>query len=92
MSAIIFFPRISFLCWLLFRYPFHPRVTAVAREKILVNLWNLQVAGYSETYMHPAYVALHEVKVSTGAWLYGVHETCAETAAVSRGTSHVTAK
>ena len=29
----IFFPRVNFLCWLLFRYPFHPRVTAVARKR-----------------------------------------------------------
>ena len=33
--------------------------------------------------MHPTYVV---------AWLYGVHRTCAMTAAVSRGTSHVTTK
>ena len=29
----IFFSRVDILCWLLFRYPFHPRVTAVARKK-----------------------------------------------------------
>ena len=29
----IFFSRVNFLCWLLFRYPFHPRVTTVARKK-----------------------------------------------------------
>ena len=29
----IFFSKVDFLCWLLFRYPFHPRVTAVARKK-----------------------------------------------------------
>ena len=29
----IFFSRVDFLCWLLLRYPFHPRVTAVARKK-----------------------------------------------------------
>ena len=29
----IFFSRVDFLCWFLFRYPFHPRVTAVARKK-----------------------------------------------------------
>ena len=29
----IFFSRVSFLCWLLFRYPFHPRVTAVAHKR-----------------------------------------------------------
>ena len=28
----------------------------------------------------------------TGGWLYGIHRTCAETAAVSCGTSHVTTK
>ena len=30
-----------------FRYPFHPRVTTVAREKIPVILPKVQVAGYS---------------------------------------------
>ena len=29
----IFFSSVDFLCWLLFRYPFHPRVTTVARKK-----------------------------------------------------------
>jgi len=29
----IFFSRVDYLCWLLFRYPFHPRVTTVARKK-----------------------------------------------------------
>ena len=29
----IFFSRVDFLCWLLFQYPFHPRVTTVARKK-----------------------------------------------------------
>ena len=29
----IFFSRVNFMCWLLFRYPFHPRVTAVARKR-----------------------------------------------------------
>ena len=29
----IFFSRVDFLCWLLFRYPFHPRVTTVARKR-----------------------------------------------------------
>ena len=29
----IFFSRVDFLCWLWFRYPFHPRVTAVARKR-----------------------------------------------------------
>ena len=29
----VFSARVDFLCWLLFRYPFHPRVTTVARKK-----------------------------------------------------------
>ena len=29
----IFFSRVDFLCWLLFQYPFHPCVTAVARKR-----------------------------------------------------------
>ena len=29
----IFFFRVDFLCWLLFWYPFHPRVTTVARKR-----------------------------------------------------------
>ena len=41
--------------------------------------------------MHPLRVALHEVTWH-GAWLYGVDRTCAETAAASRGTSHVRTK
>ena len=32
-GIIIFFSRVNFLCWLLFRYPFHSRVTAVARKR-----------------------------------------------------------
>ena len=31
-SCLIFFSRVS-LCWLLFRYPFHPRVTVAARKR-----------------------------------------------------------
>ena len=42
--------------------------------------------------MHPTYVALNEETLETGAWSYGVHRTCTEMAAVSRGTSHATTK
>ena len=31
-GGIIFFSRANFVCWPLVRYPFHPRVTAVARK------------------------------------------------------------
>ena len=56
----IFFSRVDFLCWLLFRYPFHPRVTTVARKKIPVILPKVQVAGYSWTRIHLTYVAFIE--------------------------------
>ena len=29
----IFLSRVNFLCWLLFRYPYHPRVTTVAHKR-----------------------------------------------------------
>ena len=41
--------------------------------------------------MLPTYVILDEV-TGHDARLHGVHRTCAETAAVSRGTSHVTSR
>ena len=34
-GGAIFFSRVNFLCWLLLRYPFHPRVTAEARKRTL---------------------------------------------------------
>ena len=43
----ILFSRVDFLCWLLFRYPFHPRVTTVARKKSRSFCQKVQVAGYS---------------------------------------------
>ena len=68
-----FFSRVSFLCWLIFRYSFHPRDTAQNADG-----W-FQLAPYAP-YM-----------CGFGR-LYGVHTTCAETSAVSRGSSHVTTK
>ena len=52
----IFFSRVDFLCWLLFRYPFHPRVTTVARKKSRSFCQKVQVAGYSQTLIHLTYV------------------------------------
>ena len=43
----ILFSRVDFLCWLLFRYPFHPHVTTVARKKSRSFCQKVQVAGYS---------------------------------------------
>ena len=79
-----FFSRVNFLCWLLLRYPFHPRFTGVARKR---SRSFCQKCRWQVTAKHVCtlrYVALHEV-TWYGAWLYG------ETAAVSCGTSHVSA-
>ena len=57
--------------------------------KIPVILPEVHVSGYSSTHEHPTHVALNEVTLQTGAWLYGVLKTCAETAAASRGTNQI---
>ena len=84
----IFFSRVDFLCWLLFRYPFHPRVTAVARKRP----WSFcQKCRWQVTAKHAYTLHMWLCMKWHGAWLYGVHRTCAKTAAVSCGTSHVSA-
>ena len=81
----IFFSRVDFLCWLLFRYPFHPRVTTVAciRSRSFCQQCRWQV-----TAQHAYTLCMWFCMKWHGAWLYGVHRTCAEMAAVSCGTSH----
>ena len=81
----IFFSRVNFLCcWLLFRYPFYPRVTAVARKR---SRSFCQKCRWQVTAKHAYTLRLWLCMKWHGAWLYGVHRTCAETAAVSCGTS-----
>ena len=84
----IFFSRVDFLCWLLFRYPFHPRVTAVAckRPRSFCQKCRWQV-----TAKHAYTLRMWLCMKWHGVWLYGVHRTCAETAAVSCGSSHASA-
>ena len=67
----IFFSRVNFLCWLLFRYPFHPRVTAVARKRPWSFCQNRrwQVTA-KHAYTSCVWLCMHS------AWLYGVHRTC----------------
>ena len=76
-GGIIFFSRVNFLCWLLFRYPFHPRVTAVARKRprsFCQKRW-WQVTA-KQAYTLRIHVALHEVTWCMVVWsLYGVHRT-----------------
>ena len=85
----IFFSVVSFLCWLLFRYPFLPRVTAVARKRSRLFCPKVQVAGYSQTRMHLTYVALHEMTLWMVVWC--TQNAPRLMAAVSCGTSDVSA-
>ena len=80
--------RVNFLCWLLFWYPFHPRVTAVARKRSrsFCQKCRLQVIA-----KHACTLSMWLCMKWHGAWLYGVHRTYAETAAVSCGTSRASA-
>ena len=87
----IFFSRVNFLCWLLFRYPFHPRVTAV--EKTPVILRKAQ-PGWHVTAKHAYTLRMWLCMKWHGAWLYGVHRTRRDwlsLAADSCGTSHASA-
>ena len=84
----IFFSRVDFLCWLLFRYPFHPRVTALARKR---SRSFCQKCRWQVTAKHASTLRMWLCMKWHGAWLYGVHRTCAEMAAVSCGTSHASA-
>ena len=69
----IFFSRVKFLCCLIFWYPFHLRVTAVASKRSwsFGQKYRWQVTA---TRIQPTYVALPEVTWD-GACLYGVHRT-----------------
>ena len=65
-----FFSRVNFLCWLLFRYPFHPYVTAVARKRS----WSFcQKCRWQVTAKHAYTLHIWLCMKWHGAWLYGVH-------------------
>ena len=55
-GGIIFFSRVDFLCWLLFRYPFHPRVTTVARKKSRSFCQKCRWQVTAKTRIHLTYV------------------------------------
>ena len=79
------FSRVDFLYWLLFWYPFHPPVTTVAHKKS----WSFcQKCRWQVTAKHAYILHMWLCMKWHGAWLYGVHRTCAEIAAVSCGISH----
>ena len=68
----IFFSRVNFLCLLLFRYRFHPRVTAVARKRP----WSFcQKHRWQVTGKHAYTLCMWLCMKWHGAWLYGVHRT-----------------
>ena len=87
----IFFSRVNFLCWLLFRYPFHPRVTAVARKRPRSFC---EKRRWQVTAKHAYTLRMWLCMKWHGAWLYGVHRTRRDwlsLAADSCGTSHASA-
>ena len=87
----IFFSRVNFLCWLLFRYPFHPRVTAVARKRPRSFC---QKRRWQVTAKHAYTLRMWLCMKWHSAWFYGVHRTrwdWLSLAADSCGTSHASA-
>ena len=66
------FSRVNFLCWLLFRYPFHPRVTAVARERPWLFY---QKCRWQVTAKHAYTLRMWLCMKWHSAWLHGVHRT-----------------
>ena len=92
-SGKIFFSRVKFLCWLLFRYSVRPRITAVALKRSRPFCQN-GALRWQVTAKHTCILRTWLRKRDTVNWciIVGLHITCAETATVSRGTSHVTTK
>ena len=68
----IFFSRVSFLCWLLFRYPFHACITGVARKRPRSFC---QKCRWQVTAKHAYTLRMWLCMKWHGAWLYGVHRT-----------------
>ena len=83
-----FFLRGQLFGRLLFRYPFHPRVTAVVRRRPRSFCLKRR---RQVTAKHAYTLRMWLCMKWYGAWLYGVHRTCAKTTAVSWGTSHASA-
>ena len=66
----------------------HPRVTAGARKR---SRSFCPKCRWQVTAKHAYTLCMWLCMKGHGAWLYGVHTTCAEMAAVSRRTSHASA-
>ena len=69
-SQIIFFSRVNFMCWLLFQYPLHPCVTAVAckRPRPFCQKCRWKVTAKYACNLH-MWLCMNWY----GAWLNGVH-------------------
>ena len=82
---------VNFLCWLLLRCPFQRRVTAVARNErsgsFCQKCWRQVTAKHAFTL--GMWLCMKWRDMAHGCMVYTER---AETAAVSRGTSHVTTK
>ena len=85
-----FFSRVNFLCWFFIRYPFHPGVIAVARKRSrsFYQKWRLQVT-IKHARTQRMWLCIKGRNIVNDCMVYTEH---AETAAVSRGISHVTTK
>ena len=84
-GGIIFFSRVNFLCWLLFWYLFHPRVTC-KRSQSFCQKCRWQVTA-KHTYTLPMWLSVKwQCKLVHGwmVYIWMVYITCAETAAVLR--------
>ena len=83
----MFFSMVSFVCWLLFRYPFHPRNIAVARKR---SGSFCQKCRWQVTAKHACtlrmWLCMKWRDMVHGCTVYTEH---AETAAVWGGTSYV---
>ena len=85
-----FFSRVNFLCWHLLRYPFHPRVTAVARKRSrsLCQKCQWQV---TTKHTHTPYLCGFEWSDIVNWCMF---EWCTQNlrrnGSISRGTSHAT--
>ena len=74
-SGIIFFSSVNFLCWLLFQYLFHPRVTAVASKR---SQSLCQKCRWQVTAKHASTLHMWLCMKWHGIRLCGVHRTCWE--------------
>ena len=85
----VFFSRVNFLCWLLFRYLFHPRVTTVAckRSRSFCQKCRWQVTA-KHAYTLPMWLWMKwHCNLCMVEWCT---QNFRRNGSISRGTSHAT--